>query len=40
MSLFEIVEFYGLIGVVLLSFGGVCWGLERRGRRRFSAERR
>lgn len=40
MSLFDIVEFYGLTGAVLLAFGGLCWGLERRGRRRFNAERR
>lgn len=40
MSLFDIIEVYALAGLVVLAFGGMCWGLERRGRRRFSAERR
>lgn len=40
MSLLDIIEFYFLTGTVLLAFGALCWVLERRGRRRFSAERR
>jgi hypothetical protein len=40
VSLIDIIEVCGLTGAALLAFGGMCWGLERRGRRRFSAERR
>ena len=40
MTLLDIIEVYALTGAVLLTFGGMCWGLERRGRRRYHAERR
>lgn len=39
MSLIDIIEFYGLTCAVLLAFVGMCWVLERRGRRRYHADR-